>query len=78
MDFAAYLDVYKVELGIDNDRYWKNYLYAKLRPELQKAIASYSEVPKTREMLLVLTSCIESIGRCPRKEQKQKESNMDL
>ncbi len=62
-DFAAYLDVLELELGIDDDFQRRNNLFAKLRREIRTDILKKSDIPKTRQGLLSLATQIENTNR---------------
>jgi ribosomal 50S subunit-associated protein YjgA (DUF615 family) len=57
--FATYLDVLEDQLTPYTEIQRVQHLFSKLRPELQRAITNYHQVPATREDLIALGSTLE-------------------
>lgn len=64
--FATYLDVLEDQLTPYTEEQRVQHLFAKLKPELQRAITNYHQVPATREDLIALGSTLErNLRRAP-------------
>jgi hypothetical protein len=57
--FATYLDVLEEQLTPYTEEQRVQHLFSKLKPELQRAITNYHQVPATREDLVALGSTLE-------------------
>lgn len=74
--FATYLEVLEEQLTPYTEEQRVQHLFAKLRPELQRAITNYHQVPATREDLIALGSTLERNLRrsAPAPEQRTKDT----
>jgi hypothetical protein len=64
--FATYLDVLEDQLTAYTEEQRVQHLFTKLRPELQRAITNYHQIPATREDLIALASTLErNLRRAP-------------
>lgn len=57
--FATYLEVLEDQLTPYTEQQRVQHLFSKLRPEIQRAITNYHQVPATREDLIALGSTLE-------------------
>lgn len=57
--FATYLDVLEDQLPPYTEEQRVQHLFSKLKPEIQRAITNYHQVPSTREDLIALGSTLE-------------------
>lgn len=76
-DLAAYLDTLELELKIDDDKYRKDALYAKLRPDIRTEILIKNEIPETRHELLALATRIETTRRINGQNRQPREDRVD-
>jgi hypothetical protein len=57
--FATYLDILEDQLTPYTEEQRVQHLFTKLRPELQRSITNYHQIPATREDLIALASTLE-------------------
>jgi hypothetical protein len=57
--FATYLEVIEEQLTPYTETQRIQHLFSKLRPELQRAVTNYHQIPPTREALIALCSTLE-------------------
>jgi len=57
--FATYLDALESQMPQYNEAQLVMHLFAKLRPELRRALTNYHQIPTTREALISLASTLE-------------------
>ncbi|KAF2992872.1 hypothetical protein E8E13_000014, partial [Curvularia kusanoi] len=72
--FATYLEVLEDQLTPYTEEQRVQHLFSKLRPEIQRAITNYHQVPATREDLVALGSTLEKNLRraSPARESHQR------
>ncbi|ELR03689.1 hypothetical protein GMDG_06329 [Pseudogymnoascus destructans 20631-21] len=57
--FATYLETLEAELPAYSEEHRVQHLLMKLRPEVQRKVLQYTEIPRSRGALIVLTGCFE-------------------
>lgn len=73
--FATYLDVLEDQLTAYTEEQRVQHLFTKLRPELQRAITNYHQIPATREDLIALASTLErNLRRAPTAHEQPSRS----
>lgn len=64
--FATYLEVIEEQLTPYTETQRVQHLFSKLRPELQRAVTNYHQIPATRDALIALGSTLErNLRRAP-------------
>ncbi|KAH0538527.1 hypothetical protein FGG08_004914 [Glutinoglossum americanum] len=58
--FVSYMDDLEADLLPYSDEHRRQHLFAKLKPELRRALANYQEVPTTRQGLINLATQLEA------------------